>query len=152
MLALSLEPEQMWRTRNQLGFGQVTTSGYPGESAGLLSHYSHWRPVAISRMSYGYNLSVTPLQLTHAYSVLGAKGVMRPVSFLRVDGAPAGTQALDPRVSGQLIHLLESVISDEGTGLLAAIPGYPCRAKPARPTRRWPAVTRLTNTWPYSAA
>jgi len=124
MLALSLEPEQMWNTLNQLGFGQVTTSGYPGESAGLLSHYSHWRPVAISRMSYGYNLSVTPLQLTHAYSVLGAKGVMRPVSFLRVDGASPGIQALDPRVSGQLIHLLESVISDEGTGLLAAIPGY----------------------------
>jgi cell division protein FtsI (penicillin-binding protein 3) len=124
MLALSLEKEQMWNTLNQLGFGQVTTSGYPGESAGLLSHYSHWRPVAISRMSYGYNLSVTPLQLTHAYSVLGAKGVMRPVSFLRVDGTPSGTQALDPKVSGELIHLLESVISDEGTGLLAAIPGY----------------------------
>jgi cell division protein FtsI (penicillin-binding protein 3) len=124
MLALSLEKEQMWNTLNQLGFGQVTTSGYPGESAGLLTHYSHWRPVAISRMSYGYNLSVTPLQLTHAYSVLGAKGVMRPVSFLRVDGTPSGTQALDAKVSGQLIHLLESVISDEGTGLLAAIPGY----------------------------
>ncbi len=72
MLALSLEPEQMWNTLNSLGFGQVTTSGYPGESSGLLTHYSHWRPVAISRMSFGYNLSVTPLQLAHAYATLGA--------------------------------------------------------------------------------
>jgi cell division protein FtsI (penicillin-binding protein 3) len=124
LLALSLEPEQMWGTLNHLGFGQVTTSGYPGESSGLLSHYSHWRPVAISRMSYGYNLSVTPLQLTHAYATLGANGVMRPVSFLRVEGSPQGAQALDAKVSGQLIHLLESVVSAEGTGLKAAIPGY----------------------------
>ena len=78
MLALSLEPEQMWNTLNQLGFGQVTTSGFPGESAGLLSHYSHWRPVGISTMSHGYGLSVTPLQLTHAYATLGALGVSRP--------------------------------------------------------------------------
>ena len=124
MLALSLEPEQMWGTLSHLGFGQVTTSGYPGESAGLLTHYSHWRAVAISRMSYGYNISVTPLQLAHAYATVGAKGVMRPVSFLRVEGSPAGTQALDPKVSGELIHLLESVVTAEGTGLKAAIPGY----------------------------
>jgi cell division protein FtsI (penicillin-binding protein 3) len=124
LLALSLEPEQMWKTLTSLGFGQVTTSGYPGESAGLLSHYSHWRPVAISRMSYGYNLSVTPLQLTHAYATMGARGVMRPASFLRVEGTPPGTQALDPNVSSHLIHLLESVVTSEGTAPLAAIPGY----------------------------
>ena len=43
-VALSLEPAQMYGTLTALGFGQVTTCGYPGESAGLLPHYSHWRP------------------------------------------------------------------------------------------------------------
>ncbi|MGH8286066.1 MAG: peptidoglycan D,D-transpeptidase FtsI family protein, partial [Steroidobacteraceae bacterium] len=62
-LALSLEPEQIWTTLTGLGFGHVTTSGYPGESAGLLAHYSHWRPIGIATMSYGYGLSVTALQL-----------------------------------------------------------------------------------------
>jgi cell division protein FtsI (penicillin-binding protein 3) len=123
-IALSLEPEQMWNTLTHLGFGQVTTSGYPGESAGLLSHYSHWREVSISRLSYGYNLSVTPLQLTHAYATLGAMGVMRPVSFLRVDDSPSGNQALNAKVSRDLIHLLESVVTSEGTGKKAFIPGY----------------------------
>ena len=125
LLALSLEPEQMWGTLSHLGFGQVTTSGYPGESAGLLTHYSHWRPVAISSMSRGYNLSVTPLQLAHAYATVGAKGVMRPVSFLHVDSPPAGTQAMDPSVAAELVHLLESVVTQDGaTGFRAAIPGY----------------------------
>jgi cell division protein FtsI (penicillin-binding protein 3) len=125
MLALSLEPQQMWGTLSQLGFGQVTTSGYPGESAGLLTHYSHWRQVAISRMSFGYGLSVTPLQLAHAYATVGAKGVMHPISFLQVDKASAGTQVLDPKVAGELVHLLESVVTQDGaTGFRAAIPGY----------------------------
>jgi cell division protein FtsI (penicillin-binding protein 3) len=124
MLALSLEPEQMWSTLNHLGFGQVTTSGYPGESAGLLSHYSHWRPIGIVTMSHGYGISVTPLQLAHAYATMGANGVARPVSFLRVDSPPAGAQALDPTVSRQVIALLEAVVAADGTGKLASIPGY----------------------------
>ncbi len=125
MVALSLEPKQMWSTFSSLGFGQVTTSGYPGESAGLLTNYANWRPVAISRMSFGYGLSVTPLQLAHAYATVGAQGVMRPISFLMVDNPPAGTQVLDRKVAGELVHLLESVVTQDGaTGFRAAIPGY----------------------------
>lgn len=125
MLALSLKPQQMWTTLTRFGFGQVTTSGFPGESAGLLSNYSHWRPVGIATMSHGYNISVTPLQLTHAYATLGAFGVSRPVSFLRVDDAPAGEQVIEPRVDRELIHMLEGVVEAEGgTGFRAAIPGY----------------------------
>lgn len=123
-IALSLEPEQMWTTLTRLGFGQVTTSGYPGESAGLLPHWSHWRPIGIATMSYGYGLSVTPLQLAHAYATIGAGGYSRPVSFLRVDAAPAGDRVLDERVSRSLVHMLEAVVTPEGTGLRAAIPGY----------------------------
>jgi cell division protein FtsI (penicillin-binding protein 3) len=114
----------MWATLNHFGFGQVTTSGYPGESAGLLSHYSHWRPIGIVTMSHGYGISVTPLQLAHAYATLGGYGSARPVSFLRVDSPPPGTPALDAGVSRQVVSLLESVVAAEGTGKLAAIPGY----------------------------
>jgi len=124
LVALSLEPEQMWTTLTGLGFGQVTTSGYPGESAGLLPHWSHWRPVGISSMSRGYGLSVTPLQLTHAYATVGAGGYSRPVSFLRVDAAPIGERVLDERVARSLVHMLEGVIAPAGTGSHAAIPGY----------------------------
>jgi cell division protein FtsI (penicillin-binding protein 3) len=123
-VALSLEPEHMWNTLSGLGFGQVTTSGYPGESAGLLPHFSHWRPIGISTMSYGYGLSVTPLQLAHAYATLAAGGVTRPVSFIRVDVPPEGSRVLDARVSQSLVHMLESVVTPDGTGIRAAVPGY----------------------------
>jgi cell division protein FtsI (penicillin-binding protein 3) len=124
-MALSLEPQQIWTTLNGFGFGQVTTSGYPGESAGLLSNYSQWRPIGIATMSHGYGISVTPLQLAHAYATVGTFGIARPVSFLRVDTPPAGQRVLDARVAQQLITMLESVVVAEGaTGKRAAIPGY----------------------------
>ncbi len=123
-IALTLEPEQIWRTLSGLGFGQVTSSDFPGESAGLLSNYMHWRPIGIATMSHGYGLSVTPLQLAHAYATLGAGGLARPVSFVRVDGAIAGQRVLDERLTRTLVHMMESVVSPGGTGTQAAIPWY----------------------------
>ena len=125
-LALDLPPEQLHSTLSQLGFGQVTSSSYPGESAGMLPGVRHLRPITIATLSYGYGLSVTPLQLAQAYSTIGALGVARPISFERVEGAVAGSRVLDEPASRQLIHMLETVVSPdgEGTGKRAAIPGY----------------------------
>jgi cell division protein FtsI (penicillin-binding protein 3) len=123
-IALTLPPQEIWTTLTWLGFGQVTTSGYPGESAGLLPDYSQWRPIGIVTMSHGYGLSVTPLQLAHAYATLGAFGVVRPVSFLRLETPPPGQQKLPTAVCRELLGMLESVVAAEGTGKLAAIPGY----------------------------
>jgi cell division protein FtsI (penicillin-binding protein 3) len=123
-IALTLEPERIWNTLTQLGFGQVTTSGFPGESAGLLSKFTHWRPIGIATLAYGYGLSVTPLQLAHGYATIGALGAARPISFLRVDTPPADERVLDERASRTLIGMLEQVIAPDGTGIRAAIPGY----------------------------
>lgn len=123
-LALALEPRQIWSTLSGLGFGQVTASGFPGESAGLLSNYSHWRTLSIATMSHGYGLSVTPLQLAQAYATLGAFGIRRPISLLRVDTPVAEERVLDGAVCVALLHLLESVVTPEGTAPLAQIPGY----------------------------
>ena len=123
-IALTLPPQEIWNTLTHLGFGQVTTSGFPGESAGLLPNYAQWRPIGIVTMSHGYGLSVTPLQLAHAYATVGAFGMARPLSFLRVESPPEGTRALDEHVCRELVGMLESVVAAEGTGKLAAIPGY----------------------------
>jgi cell division protein FtsI (penicillin-binding protein 3) len=123
-IALTLAPQQVWTTLTHLGFGEVTTSGYPGESAGLLPRYSQWRPIGIVTMSHGYGLSVTPLQLAHAYATVGSFGIERPVSFLAVTDAVPGTRVLEGATCRELLGMLETVVTAEGTGKLAAIPGY----------------------------
>jgi cell division protein FtsI (penicillin-binding protein 3) len=123
-VALSLQPEQIWGTLTNLGLGQVTGSSYPGESAGMLSNYSHWRPIGIATLSHGYGLSVTPLQLAHAYATLGAGGVKRPLTFERVTGPVPGDQVLDPKVARELVQLMEQVVEKGGTATRASLIGY----------------------------
>jgi cell division protein FtsI (penicillin-binding protein 3) len=123
-VALSLKPEQIWKTLSGLGLGQVTGSGFPGESAGMLSNYAHWRPIGIATLSHGYGLSVTPLQLAHAYATIGAGGIKRPLTFERVVGAVPGERVLDPKVAHALVQLMEQVVEKGGTATRAAVTGY----------------------------
>jgi cell division protein FtsI (penicillin-binding protein 3) len=123
-VALSLDKAAIWDTLNALGFGQVSASGFPGESAGLLTHYSHWRDISVATLAYGYGISVTPLQLAQAYTTLGAGGIRRPLSFRRLETAPVGERVLDAQVSRDVVHLIEHVVTADGTAPLAAIHGY----------------------------
>lgn len=123
-IALSLEPEQMWRAFDLFGFGRVTGSGFPGESAGILTSHGHWRSIGQATMSYGYGLSVTPLQLAQSYAVLGAGGIRRPISLRRVESPPAGERVFDESVMQELVRMMESVVSEAGTARRASVMGY----------------------------
>jgi len=97
-VAMSLEPDQLWSTMTQFGLGSLTASGFPGESAGLLTHYNHWQEISQATLAYGYGISVTPLQMAQAYAALGSDGILRPVSLIALDEPNEGERILS--VSG----------------------------------------------------
>ncbi len=123
-IALSLEPEKYWDVLSRFGFGQPTGSAFPGESSGILSPYNTWSDFEMATMSFGYGLSVTPLQLAQAYSVLATGGVMLPISFLKVSDSVSGKRVLPENIARQVRKMLETVVSAKGTGKRAAIRGY----------------------------
>lgn len=123
-IALSLPIETLPHIFSRVGFGKVTDSGFPGESAGILQPPDHWRPVEIATMSYGYGVTVTALQLAHAYATLASGGIARPVSFLKVDGPVKGERILAANITDKIIPMMESVVTSDGTALRAAVPGY----------------------------
>lgn len=123
-VAMSLEPDQLWQTMTRFGLGSLTASGFPGESAGLLTHFSHWRPISQATLAYGYGLSVTPLQLAQAYASLGAGGVLRPVSLVARDDAPAGERILSEETAEAVRRMMEDVVRPGGTGIKAGVTGY----------------------------
>ena len=123
-LAMELESERLWNTMTQFGLGALTASGFPGESAGLLTHYSHWRPISQATLAYGYGVSVTPLQLAQAYAVIGADGVSRPVSLVALDAPPDGDQVMAADNAEAVRDMLEEVVRPGGTGMKASVAGY----------------------------
>jgi cell division protein FtsI (penicillin-binding protein 3) len=127
-IALTLPPGEFWENFALVGFGAPTGSGFPGESRGMLHDYGSWSSFEQATMAFGYGLSVTPLQLAHAYTVLANDGRLRPVSFTKITREQADEQAGDPVFSLSTIKavrkMMEGVVSVEGTARRARIAGY----------------------------
>jgi cell division protein FtsI (penicillin-binding protein 3) len=123
-IALSMPPETLWSLYSKLGYGESPESLFPGESSGRLPHFSDWSSFEQATLSFGYGLSVTPLQLARSYAVLGNGGVRLPVSLLKLESAPKGERVLRQSTTKNIVTMLEAVVSREGTAPMAAVPGY----------------------------
>lgn len=122
-IALDLEPAHMWGTYKRFGFGEVTGSGFPGESAGVLRNHPRWRRVEQATLSYGYGISVTALQMAEAFAALADEGRLRRPSLVMGATNPP-TSALDPKIARQVAAMLETVTGPEGTGKAARVKNY----------------------------
>lgn len=123
-ITLSLPASKFLNVLRRVGFGQITSSGFPGEVKGSVPARLEWRPFMLATLSFGYGLSVTPLQLAQAYAVLASKGILRPVSFVRVNAtAVEGKRVMDEKIAAQVLAMLETVV-EAGTGKRAQVAGY----------------------------
>jgi cell division protein FtsI (penicillin-binding protein 3) len=133
-IALAMDAEQQWSMYQKLGFGASTGSGFPGEASGQLSLDALSNDFARASMAFGYGVSVTPLQLAHAYSAIAADGVLRPVSFLVDDDAAedelvAGQRIMSVETSRAVRKMMQRVVSDKGTGKRAKVANYSVAGK-----------------------
>jgi cell division protein FtsI (penicillin-binding protein 3) len=123
-IALSLPAEDIWTLLSELGFGTQTFSGFPGEASGLLSYYGGWNAIETATLSFGYGVSVTPLQLAQAYAVLATGGIKRSVTFLREGEVTEERRVLPAVIARQVRDMLEQAAGPRGTAPLAQVPGY----------------------------
>jgi len=122
-VALSLDQEQQLDMYLKLGFGVNSGSGFPGERNGNL-RTGHLSEFERATMSFGYSLSVTPLQLARAYSAIAANGIVHPVSFLRKDEPVEGERVMSEATAKKVRRMMERVVSPEGTANKASIANY----------------------------
>ncbi len=123
-IALGLPRETLWRAFADLGFGSLTGSEFPGEAPGILTSYARWGQIHRATLSYGYGLSVTPLQLARAYAAIASGGALRSVTFLRREEAVSGRRVLSAHTARRVREMLEAVLADGGTGIRARVAGY----------------------------
>lgn len=124
-IGLAVGPEALWKTLRAVGFGEQTGTGFPGESPGIMSSYTNWSELDLASIAFGHGMAVTALQLAQAYSVIASDGILRPLSFLKVnDKEISGQQVMSSEIAKTLRDMLETVVQPEGTGQKANVPLY----------------------------
>ncbi|MDO8598456.1 MAG: penicillin-binding protein 2 [Sulfuricaulis sp.] len=123
-IALALNKKSLWEMLRHVGFGQTTGARLPGEVPGLLNPSSRWVPVDQASISFGYGISVTPLQLARAYLVLANDGEALPLTLLHTDSPVQGERVMSVTTARRLQSMLELAVSDAGTGKAAQVADY----------------------------
>lgn len=123
-VAFDVGGEAIFRTMQRVGFGQYTGLGFPGERVGNLPNYREWRKAETATLSYGYGLSVTALQLVHAYGALANDGRIVPLTILKSDAPPTAVQAIPENTAKTLQGMLQQVIEDPRGVYRARVPSY----------------------------
>ncbi|WP_443190123.1 peptidoglycan D,D-transpeptidase FtsI family protein [Pseudomonas indica] len=124
-IAFDIGAEPIYAVMQQAGLGQDTGLGFPGERVGNLPNYRVWKKAETATLAYGYGLSVTAVQLAHAYAVLANQGQNVPLSMVRLDNKPAPTQVIDREVAHTVLGMLQAVVEEPGGGgARAKVPGY----------------------------
>ena len=110
-IALEIDPCDLFTFFKNLGFGQVTSSGFPGEASGTLDYQcSRWREGMIASLSYGYNVDISLIQLVGAYAAIANGGIRKPITLKKIEDEKLdGDRILSEQTSRDIISMLENV-------------------------------------------
>ncbi|MEO8492085.1 MULTISPECIES: peptidoglycan D,D-transpeptidase FtsI family protein [unclassified Pseudomonas] len=123
-VAFDIGGETIYHLAQKIGLGQPTGLDFPGERVGNLPNYRDWKKAETATLSYGYGLSVTAIQLAHAFSVLANNGRMVPLSLIHIDEAPKATQVIPENVAKTMQGMLQQVIEAPRGVFRAQVPAY----------------------------
>ncbi|MEJ2201189.1 MAG: penicillin-binding protein, partial [Desulfuromonadaceae bacterium] len=130
-----LERERFHRYLADFGFGSPTGIDLPGEAGGLLREPSAWFEIDLAAIAFGQGMTVTPLQLARATGVLANDGKLMSMPMVERIVTNGGEvmeehrpelvrQVVSPEVARQVRKMMALVVTDGGTGTLAAVPGF----------------------------
>ncbi|MGX9865292.1 peptidoglycan D,D-transpeptidase FtsI family protein [Pseudomonas moraviensis] len=123
-VAFDIGGETIFRLAQKVGLGQDTGLGFPGERVGNLPNYREWRKAETATLSYGYGISVTAIQLVHAFSALANNGRLAPLTLIKTDKMPQTTQVLPEAVAKTMQGMLQQVIEAPRGVFRAQVPAY----------------------------
>ncbi|MCL5408724.1 MAG: penicillin-binding protein 2 [Candidatus Omnitrophica bacterium] len=133
-LAMRLGRDTLYRYIKKFGFGDLTGIDLPGEASGILKPLTQWTPFTITTVPYGQEVGVTCIQMIRAMAVLANGGYLVQPHVVRKIVLPDGkTEKIKPQNTGPVIssgtvsvvdNILNHVVSNNGTGSFAQIPGY----------------------------
>ena len=129
-----LGKKKLFSYARDFGFGSLTGIQLPGEAKGILRHPKKWSKISLSRIGFGQEISVTPIQMISAVSAVANKGLsMEPYIIQSInDKNGCVIKKFKPKAKKRVIReetaklltgILKGVV-ERGTGQLAAVDGF----------------------------
>lgn len=133
LLAKMVGREKYFDYAAKFGFGRKTNVRLAGESAGILRDTGN--KVDFSRVSFGYAVSVTPLQIANAYCTIANGGKLMQPRFVKKIDTDAGVvieeykpkvlgRAISEQTARQMREALATVVQTGGTATRADVLGF----------------------------
>jgi cell division protein FtsI/penicillin-binding protein 2 len=147
-VALELGPDRFFEYLKAFGFGAKTNILMAGESAGVVRNTGN--PTDFSRISYGYAVSVTPLQVACAYSAIANDGVLMEPQLLKSMMADNGAtthrfdkvrvrRVIKAETAQKMRKALATVVDEKGTARRAKVDGFTVAGKTGTTVKIHPA-------------
>lgn len=126
-----LEENTFYKYLRDFGFGNITSVDLPGESNGFLKKPKNYSKISKPFMSFGYELSATPVQLISAFSsIINGGNLMKPFIVDKIT-SPDGTvlysnkpekirSVISSSTSDKIIDFMIGVV-EEGTATNAKL-------------------------------
>ena len=135
-----LERQRYYRYLRDFGFGSRTGLDFPGEVSGVVRHPEQWFEADLAAISFGQGMTLTALQLARATAVIANGGLLMEADLVqRVSDYQGDTvekhkpdtvrRVLPAAVANQVRDMMVQVVSEDGTGPLAQVPGFSVAGK-----------------------
>ena len=122
-IALELGAQKIINIFKEFGFDFKTNINFPGEKEGVIPQLTNITD--LTRVSFGYLLQITPIQLVAAYQIIANNGIKVPLRLLpEQDGKEHISFKLFPEENILKLKNMLRLAVTEGTGRQARIKGY----------------------------
>ncbi|QQS34926.1 MAG: transpeptidase family protein [Ignavibacteriales bacterium] len=125
-LAQKLDEEIFYKYIRGFGFGNYTSINLPGEVKGRLKKPTEWNDITKAFVSFGYEISVTPIQMAAAYCAIVNGGILYQPQLIKKEIGADGNiiyenqpkevrRIISAGTSEKMKKILASVV-EKGTG------------------------------------
>ena len=133
-VALRLGETRLLEYVQAFGFGTRTGIGLAGEVSGIINRAAHLPNRSVAALSIGQGISVTPLQMASAFSVIANGGVWIQPHVVKKEPdkndrrlnppTESPRRVISEQTANEVSKILQTVVQPGGTGEKAAVPGY----------------------------
>ena len=138
-LGEQMGPRIFYEYVEKFGFGELTDSGLPGETIGIVTTSTNvaWSPVQFATNTFGQGIAVTPLQIVQAYSAIANGGELVRPRIVRATISEGDAREIDTvterrviseETANTLTYMMQAVV-DGVQGHPAQTPGWPVAGK-----------------------